>query len=154
LANLPSGSAIPTALAALLSIATAALPANTTIWYGAELPNYTAPLTFTITEITGDQTVAELGTQYRREEKFAFVCSLITYEGGRPDFDFSVQLSELMTNFNLIALAIGNNPDLNKTVRYAEVGNFSITAQTDGQGLAATILDFQVRCQQRVLSLS
>lgn len=152
MADLPSSSAIPGALIQALAIATAALPANTTIWYGAELPAYSAPLTFQITEITGDQAPAELGIQYRREEKFSLVCSLIAYNGGSPDFP--QQLTDLMGSFGLLSKAIGNNPTLNQSVRFAEVGNFVITAATDANGQSATTLDFAIRCQQRVNSLS
>jgi hypothetical protein len=151
--NLPSGSAIPGALVQALAIATAALPAGTTVYFGAVLP-YTTPLTLQITEITGDQKVAELGTQYRREETFSLVCTLSVYQGGAPMPDFSPMLTDLMTQFNVLALAIGNNPTLNGTVRFAEVGNFLIDPQTDENGFSAVSLDFSIRCQQRVTSLT
>jgi len=150
--NLPSGSAIPSALIQTLAIATAALPADTTVYYGENLPKYTAPLTFMITEITGDQKVAELGPAFRREESFAFVCTLVYYYGGVPDF--GAQLTSLMTNFVAFSQAIANNPTLNSTVRFAEVGNFHITSATDGTGQGGSTLDFSIRCQQRVTSLT
>jgi hypothetical protein len=149
---LPSGTAIPGALAALISIATAALPAGTTIWFGADLPAYSAPLTLQITEISGDQAPAELGNNYRREETFALVCSLISYQGGVPDF--GSMLTGLMTNFVLLSQAIANNPTLNGAVRFAQVGNFLVSPETDANGQSAVTLDFHVRCEQRVTSLN
>jgi len=135
-----------------MSIAEGALPSESTIYYGSELGAYSAPLTFMISEITGDQTVAEIGPSFRREETFSLICSLIAYNGGVPDFAGQLQL--LMANFTLIALAIGNNPTLNGSVRFAEVGNFQITPETDVNGQSATTLDFAIRCQQRVTSLT
>lgn len=151
--SLPSQSAIPGALTNLLSIATAAFPAGTTVYYGEELGAFSAPLTFQISEITGDQTPAELG-QYRREETFSFICSLTVYQGGAMATDFSGQLTSLMASFALLSLAIGNNPTLNQSVRFAEVGNFRITSDSDPNGQAGSTLDFSVRCTQRVTSLT
>lgn len=109
-------------------------------------------MTLQISEVTGDQQPAELGNNYRREETFAIVCSLIAYQGGVPDF--SVMLTSLMSNFVLLSQAIANNPTLNSAVRFAEVGNFVITPETDANGKSAITLDFSVRCQQRVTSLT
>lgn len=150
--NLPSGSAIPGALANVLSIATSALPSDTTVYYGSELPAYSAPLTFQISEITGDQVPAEIGPQYRREETFNLVCSLIAYTGGVPDFPS--QLQSLMASFVLLSRAIANNPNLSGAVRFAQVGNFQITPETDANGQSATTLDFAIRCEARVTSLT
>lgn len=152
MASLPSGSAIPGAVAAVLSIATDTLPSDSTVWYGTELPAYSAPLTFQVSEISGDQNWAELGPAYRREEKFQLTCSLIYYVGGVPDFN--AQLQSLMDSFVLLARAIANNPTLNGSVRLAEVGNFAISPETDANGQSATTLDFAIRCQQRVTTLS
>lgn len=137
-----------------MSIAASTYPADgsVTIWFGAELPAYSAPLTFMITEVTGDQQPAELGNQYKREETFAIVCSLISYQGGVPDFNS--MLTSLMANFVLLSQAIANNPTLTGAVRFAEVGNFHITPETDANGQSAVTLDFSVRCQQRVTSLN
>lgn len=151
MANLPSGSAIPGTVTELLSMATAAFPANTTVWFGAALPSYSAPLTFQITEITGDQTPAEIGPAYRREEAFSVICSLTSYQGGQPDF--GSQLAALMANFILFSQAVANNPSLTGNVRFAQVGNFTVTADVDANGQGATTLDFAVRCEARVTSL-
>lgn len=164
--NLPSTSAIPGALANLLAIATAVLPAETTVWFGAELPAFSAALTFQITEITGDQQPAELGNNYRREENFAFVCSLTSYTGGAQDYantapagqGFVVLLQAVMADFALLAQAIANNPRLTfngtDAVRIAEVGNFHLHPETDDNGQSFVTLDFAVRCAQRVTSLT
>ncbi|SRR5258708_17437251 len=150
--SLPSGTAIPGALAATLAIATAALPVGSTIWFGAELPAYAAPLTFQITEISGDQQPAEMGPGYRREEQSVLVCSLTFYQGGSPDF--STLLASVMNAFVLLSQAIGNNPSLNGAVRVAQVGNFHISPATDVNGNSAVTLDFAIRCEQRVTSLT
>lgn len=150
--NLPSSSAIPGALTQFMALAAAALPAGSTVWFGEELPTYTAPITLQVTEITGDQVPAEIGPQYRREESFSLICSLSYYQGGAPDFPGI--LGTVMANFLLVSQAVGNNPSLNSAVRYAQVGNFVITPATDPNGLSALTLDFAVRCEARVTSLS
>jgi hypothetical protein len=152
LANLPSSSAIPGALVQVIAVASDALPVGSTVWFGEELPTYSAPVTLQVTEITGDQNPAEIGPQYRREETFSLVCSLSCYQGGAPDFPGL--LGTVMTNFALVSKAIGNNPSLNGAVRYAQVGNFIVTPVTDSNGLSALTLDFSVRCEARVTSLS
>lgn len=150
--QLPSGTAIPGALTQFMTIATAALPSGSTIWFGEELPTYTAPVTLQITEITGDQKPAEMGTQYRREETFGLVCSIVCYQGGEPDFP--TILGNVTTNFVLVSQAVANNPTLNSAVRFAQVGNFHIVPVTDANGMSAISLDFVIRCEQRVTSLN
>lgn len=152
MANLPSSSAIPGALVQFMAIASAALPQETTVWFGSELPTYNSPTTLQITEITGDQVPAEIGQLYRREEAFSLVCTLSYYEGGPPDF--VAELQSLMDSFALVSKAVANNPKLNDSVRFAQVGNFIITPVTDASGLGAVTLDFSVRCEARVTSLS
>lgn len=149
--NLPSQSAIPGALVQLLAVATAAFPPNTTVYYGEDLPAYTAPLTLQISEIVGDQEPADIG-QFKREEAWQFTCSLITYVGGVPDW--VAQLVSTFASFSLLSLAIGNNPTLNGSVRFAQVGNFVTHSETDANSQGATTLDFAVRCTQRVTSLT
>jgi len=155
--NLPIGSAIPGTLAAFMALATSTLPAGSTVWFGEELPTYSAPVTLQIIEITGDQIPAEIGPRLRREETFALVCLLTCYQGGAPDFPAA--LGNVTDNFNLLALAVGGNPSLTATgattqvARYCEVGNFIITPRSDQNGLSAVTLAFSVRCQQRVESL-
>ena len=152
MANLPSSSAIPGALVQFLSIAQTALTDAATVWFGEELPTYEKPVTLQVTEITGDQTPAEIGKLYRREETFNLVCSISCYQGGEPDFPGL--LAQVMDQFALISKAVGNQPSLNGSVRYAQVGNFMINPATDANGLSALTLDFSVRCEARVNSLS
>jgi hypothetical protein len=149
--NVASGSAIPGALAQFMIVASAALPAKTTVWFGEELPTYTSPLTLQISEITGDQVPAEIGPNYRREETFTLVCSLSTYQGGPPDFP--TILNNLMAQFIILSRAVANNPNLNQAVRFAQVGNFIITPASDMNGQSAVTLDFSVRCEARVTSI-
>lgn len=135
-----------------MSLAQVALPLGSTVWFGQELPTYETPVTLQITEITGDQAPAELGPKFRREENFSLICSLVCYAGGSPDFPSL--LAQVMDNFALVSKAVGNNPKLNDSVRFAQVGNFIVTPATNANGLSALTLDFSVRCEQRVLSLS
>lgn len=159
--NYPVGSAIPQALVNFMALATQTLPAGTTVYFGAELAAWSAPLTLQILEITGDQNPAEIGPRYRREETFSMTCQLSVYQGGGPqETAFPTLLQTVMGYFNQLALAVGNNPtlyqdgDTAQAVRYAEVGNFIITPAVDTNGMSAVTLAFAVRCQQRVESIS
>ena len=151
--NLPASSAIPGALTQFMSVAAGALPEGTTVWWGEELTTYSTPVTLQITEITGDQSPAEIGPQYRREEKFNLVCTLSNYQGGDQAQAALDCITAVMSNFGLISAAVGNNPTLNGAVRFAQVGNFILQPTTDSNGVTAVTLDFQVRCEQRILSL-
>ncbi|ERR1700760_4111584 len=150
---LPASSAIPGALTQFMAVAEGALPSGTTVWWGKELGTYSTPLTLQITEIVGDQEPAELGPQFRREEKFSLVCTLSAYQGGPVDQANAACLTEVMNNFALIHSAVANNPTLNQAVRFAQVGNFAINPDTDANGVTAVSLDFQLRCEQRIRSL-
>lgn len=159
--TLPVGSAIPGTLTAFMSLATAVLPTGSTVWFGEELPTYSTPVTLQITEIQGDQTPAEIGQRFRREETFQLVCLLTIYQGGPQDV-FAPLLGQVMTQFNALALAVGNDPSLSayapdssvQTVRFCQVGNFIVTPATDGNGMSAVTLSFALRCAQRIESLS
>lgn len=158
--TLPVGSAIPGALAAFMALATATLPSGSTVWFGEELPTYSAPVTLQITEIQGDQNPAEMGGRYRREETFSLICLLSMYQGGAQDFP--TIFGNVMAQFNALALAVGNNPSLIaytaepgvQPVRYAQVGSFIVTPNSDQNGQSAVTLSFALRCAQRVESLS
>ncbi len=151
--NLPASSAIPGALVQFMAVASAALPEGTTVWWGEELTTFSTPITLQITQITGTQAPAEIGPQYRREETFALVCTLSAYEGGDQATAAMNSLTSVMANFGLLSAAVANNPSLNGAVRFAQVANFALDAIVDDNGVSAVSLDFQVHCQQRVLSL-
>lgn len=158
--TLPVGSAIPGALAAFMALATATLPEDSTVWFGKELPSYSAPVTLQITQITGDQEADSIGQRYRREETFNLVCLLTCYQGGPPDFP--AILGSVAVQFKALALAVGNNPDLSafgtdpdvQPVRECQVGNFIVVPTTDQNGNSAVTYSFALRCAQRVESVS
>jgi hypothetical protein len=155
---LPSGTAIPGATAALINILTAAFAndSQVQVLFGP-LAKYVAPVTIQITETTGDQKPAELGPGYRREEKFNIVCSIVAYSGGD---DYMALMNQAYSYLIQVAPVIGNNPTLIDpattlpTVRFAEMGNFAGSPEPDINNQPTYSIDFQVRCSQRVLSLS
>lgn len=163
---LPVGSAIPGAIVAFMSLAQETLPANSTVYFGSELPAYTNPYTLQITEATGDQEYVEIGSRYRRDETFSLTCQLSYYDGSPASpvggDQFIDLLNNVMSQFQALSLAVGNNPSLTtysspsvtQAVRIAEVGNFIITPATDANGRCAVTLSFALRCVQRVESIS
>lgn len=155
--TLPVGSAIPGTVSAFMTLASQTLPAGTTVWFGEELATYNTPLTLQITEVQGTQVPAEIGQRYRREETFSLICLLTYFQGGQQMVSL---LDTVMSNFQLLALAVGNNPqlvqpsDTVQPVRFCQVGNFIISPVTDPNGLSAVTLSFALQCAQRVESLS
>lgn len=158
---LPSGTAIPAATQALVSILTTAFAsqANVQVIFGPEPPLYVAPVTVLVSEVTGNQKPAELGPDYRREESFNIVCSVTTFSG---DQDYAQRMTDAFNIFTQITPLIGNNPTLDPTgpggttptVRWAQVGNFSGSPDMTAKGQSIYTLDFQVICVQRVRSLT
>ena len=156
-------SSVGPAVANFLSIATAAVPATianegaTQIAFG-ELPEYLAPVTIQILEVTGDAKVAELGVNFRREETYAIVVEIMTWAG---DQNFVQRFQDAMTIYNELVVAVATNPwlstsglnDSTAAVRIAEIGDFSIVPHADKLGQSRCSLQFHVRCSQRVDSL-
>lgn len=144
-------SSIPGAVNALISIATAALPAATQIWFGKKLPVYEAPITLQILEISGEQEWFELGPAYRREEVYAIHCELASWAG---DKDHPSRMAEVMGAFETLTLALYNNGTLNNTVRLSEVKMLNYTPDDDAKGWSLGRLDFTVECQQHISTLT
>lgn len=144
-------SAIPGAVQALISIAQGALPSDATVWFGVPLPVYEAPITLQILKVTGEQEVAQLGPNYRREETFEIHCCLTSFAG---DNDFVSRMTEVYANFSLLTVAIATNYTLNNTVRFAEIRQFDYQPDADGKGMTLGQLDFAVACQVRIESLT
>lgn len=144
-------SSIPGAVAYYKALATTALPATAQVFMARELQAYVAPVTLQITGITGDQEWATLAPDLQREETYSILCCLTTYQG---DADFDSRLQEAFTNFELITLALGNDPTLGGHVRLCTVGDFNVVPEGDVKGQSICQLDFAVRCEQRVSSLT
>lgn len=148
---LPSSSAIPTAVPALISMATTALPSDAMVYFGKALPVYTAPITLQVIKVVGNQDWIVLGPNYRREETFSIECQLTSFAG---DNDHPARMSEVFTQFHALTMAVGNDPTLQGTVRLAEVGDFDYEPDENGNGMTLGCLTFNVRCSQRVASQS
>lgn len=156
-------SSIGPAVNNLVTIITGAVPATLTgegatqVVFG-DLSQYVAPVTLQVVEVTGNADVAELGPNFRREETYSIVCEIVTFAG---DQDYLTRFNDAMTVYNAICVAVGNNPwlstsglnDSTAAVRFAEVGDFSITPHATPIGQSVCSLQFHVRCSQRVDSL-
>lgn len=144
-------SSIPGTVAYFLQLAGNALPADAYVYFGVELPRYSAPVTLQVTGITGNQAPAELGPAYKREETYSILCELTSFAG---DQDFPSRLQEVMANWALITVAVGNDPTLGGNVRYAECGDMDFAPKSDPKGMSLGSLTFDVRCSQRITSLT
>ena len=144
-------SSIPGAVLQFIDIATAAMPADTTIWFGKPLPMYSAPLMLQITGVEGNQEPAELGISYRREEVFSILCQLSSFQG---DQLFQNRMTEVFSYWEMITVAVANNPTLNQTVRFAEPGNMVFDPIAANGGRSIGCLHFDIRCSARITSLT
>lgn len=145
-------SSVPSAVNAFISIATTALPPSALVWFGKPLGAYTAPVTLQVTGVrNGEQQVATMGPEYKREETYEIECSLTSWAG---DSDFTGRMNEVFLNYGLLTLAVGNNPTLNQTVRFAEIHSFEYTPGADAKGMTLGALDFSIHCQARISSLT
>jgi hypothetical protein len=156
-------SSIGPAVANFITVATAAVPSSLTdegatqVVFG-EVTQYVAPVTLQIMEVTGNAEVAEMGSNFRREETYSIVCEITTFAG---DQDYIQRFDDAMTILNAVTVAVANNPwlstsglnDHTAAVRFAEIGDFSIIPQPGPQGQSTCSLQFHVRCSQRVDSL-
>lgn len=156
-------SSIPAAVANLITILTAALPASTQVVYGPPPSSgthetYLAPNALWVSEVIGNQDPAELGVNYRREENYSIICELTAFEG---DQDFLATMQSCFTLFKTVEVTIANNPwlstsglnDSTAAVRFAEVGDINFTPQLTPKGQSNGSLQFHVRCSQRIDSL-
>lgn len=138
----------------LFSILSGLFPLDT-VWLGTELGVFQTPTTIEINGITGDQQPAELGPNYKREETFAIHCKITVFSGeGSTSTDFLNRMSDTWAVFDAIEIAIANNYTLTNVVRYAEIGETDYMPTTTQNGSAMGQLTFEVRCSQRVTSLS
>lgn len=145
-------SSIPGAIQAFMTVAGAALPAGSQVWFGKTLGTYVAPVTLQVNgTVNGRQEPAELGPSYRREEEYEFSCTLTCWAG---DEDFMQRMLDTFTNFGLLTVALANNPTMNGTVRFVQVTTLNFTPDSTAPGASSGILAFNVNCQQRITSLT
>lgn len=145
-------SSVPNAVAAFISIATNALPSDALVWFGKPLGVYTAPITLQILGVSdGKQEIVVMGPDYKREEDYLIQCLLTSFAGNS---DFQGRMTEVFSNYLLLSVAIGNNPTLNQTVRFAQITEFTYVPDADASGKSLGSLSFGVECQARISSLT
>lgn len=153
-------SSIPGAVANLQSLLNAAFASQpgTQVWFGKTLSQYVAPLTVQWLGWNGDQQPASLGPSYRREETYAIQMEICATGG---DMDFMSRQATVMAAFATISVLVANNWTLPSTaggndgaVRFAEVGTFNFSPESDVHGFALGILTFDIHCSQRITSLT
>lgn len=153
------GSSIPGAVSNLYSLLTVAFEDQETVlvYYGKTLETFVSPQTVQINGWTGDQEPAELGPSYRREETFQIKMEIDSFSG---DQDYLSRQTEVMDLFATVSTVVANNWTLpstyggtDGTVRYAEVGTFTFTPESNG-GMSLGTLLFDVHCSQRIRSLT
>jgi hypothetical protein len=145
-------SSIPLAVHALINIATGAFPANYQVWFGKPLPVYTAPITLQILGVhPATQEIITMGPDYKREEVYEIECLLTSWAG---DVDYLGRMDEVFATFDLLTTAIGNNPNLNQTVRFAEIATLDYVPDATAVGTSLGSLAFTIKCQQRISSLT
>lgn len=143
---------LPNVIPALQTVLQGALPANFEVVFGTVMPVYIAAQSCIITgaRFTMDN-FAVLGPDYTHEEQYGLSCSLTSSYGNNDEFG---RLNEVYGLYKDISVAIANNPTLNSTVRVAWTTQNAYTPGKDIKGLDVGRLDFTVKVQVRVQSLT
>jgi hypothetical protein len=145
-------SSVPNAVNAFINLATITLGPNATVWFGKPLGVYEQPITLQILGVSeGEQTIETMGPDYMRDELYNIECQLSSWAG---DPMFVNRMNEVFNNFSLLTVAVGNNPTLNQTVRFAQIHSFTYVPGTDAKGMTCGELSFAVACQARISSLT
>jgi hypothetical protein len=152
--------AVPSTIQAIVSIFAIANPIDSNnrpimVWYGQELGVFAEPTTIEINGVSMTQEPAELGPNFRREEEFLVHCKITVFSGeGTSDQDHFNRMNDAWTIWKALQVAVANNPTLNNNVRYAEFVSVDDLPTTTPRGNAMHQLAFELRCEQRVSSLS
>jgi hypothetical protein len=145
-------SSVPSAVNAFISIAGTALGSTATVWFGKPLAVYEMPITLQIIGVAeGEQTIEVMGPDYKRDERYHIMCVLTSFAG---DNNFTGRMNEVFATFSILTVAIGNNPTLNQTVRFAEIHSFDYIPGANANGMTLGELSFAVACQARIGSLT
>lgn len=144
--------AIPAAIARLVSIVDAATPNTVTVHDGepvtAETPDWIA-IGYDPSSETAVEFNREWGAigQRRMEEDFTILCSL---RSGSGDEQISTRREAAFDLLDVVSAAVAADPTLGGAVRVAAVfGNGSLAQAGTGSGAAAGIR-FGVACQNRI----
>lgn len=145
-------SSVPTSIPAFIAIAQAALPEGFQIRQGAVFGPFIAAQSLQITGIrfTKDQH-AELGPNYKHEEEYNILCSLV---GTAGNDDTASRIQEVAALYADLSVAIANQPTLSGTVRTAWTTQTGYKLSPTSQGWSAAQVDFQVIVTARVPSES
>ncbi len=92
-----------------------------------------------------------MGPDFQREETYEIECLLTCFAG---DPDFWGRMDDVFSMFELVTVAVGNNPTLNQSVRFAEIKQFEYIPDADSNGMTLGSLSFSVACQARISSLT
>lgn len=145
-------SSVPGTVSYLITLFTGVLPTGSQVWLGQAVPKFTAPVSLQITGVAnGVQEPAELGPDFMREETYNVLCELYSWAGG---IDFQSRMTEVYTNFELVTIAVGNDFNLGDNVRFAEIGDFQFTPESDNKGNSLGCIAFDIRCAARITSLT
>ncbi len=143
-------SSIPAATHYFLDLANSVTPADFVVAFSSVLPVYPSPKMLQIKGVTDImQAPAELSPELRREEHYSIMAELTSYSG---DQDFESRFDEVFSIFSLITVAVGNDPTLGNTVRYAQFDEMEYIPKVDAKGQSMGCLDFMVKCEARITS--
>lgn len=126
------------------------------IWLGEELGIFSSPTTI---EINGVDPVirewASLGPDYRIEEQYSIKCRLSVFAGeGSVLTDFLNVMNAAWTIWEALEIAVANNPTLDGNVRLCWFDETNYQPTTDAQGRAMACINWTIKCEARVYTLS
>lgn len=143
---------LPNVIPALQAVLQGALPANFQVYFKTVSPVYVAAQSCAITgaRFTMDD-FAVLGPDYTHEEQYGMPCVLTSSYGNDDEIG---RMNEVYALYKDISVAIANNPTLNGTVRVAWPVQNAYSPGADIKGITVGTLNFTVKVQVRVQSLT
>lgn len=159
-------SSVPVVLPALQALAASSLPQGAMVSLSTVTPagyqpgpgDVTGVTSGVLLQLTGIRWLkddfAVLGPNFTHEEDYSIQCVLTAWAG---DPDFNQRMQDAFTIYADLSVAIGNSPRLgltNPVPRVSWPRLLSFSPQPDPFGRPAGIINFEVRVEARVTSLS
>ncbi len=152
---------IPGAVADLVTIFGVTCPYDSNnepivIWLGEELGVFSSPTTIEINKVEPVvREWAELGPTYRIEEQYSIQCKLSVFTGqGSTLPDFLSSMNSAWSIWEALEIAVANNPTLDGNVRLCWFDETNYQPTTDSTGRAMASINWVIKCEARVTTLS
>lgn len=146
------GTTFPTALA---SFTDPNLGSGVTIYFGPGVKRFNTPITLQLHGVQFDMEWAEVGPNYRYEERGTLPCTLTSWVAGDSSSEgFLDRMTECFSALSLITINIANDVRLGGLVRLVRLKMGQLQPGSPGDSGSMAHLDFHLHYEVRVDSLT